>query len=110
LEVLNVKGGKERKEKLERLVKARGCKNKSEAVREIMEEHFEGHPEFFAGDELEEIVKEGGKMSDAGFDRLAAEIFRGPRSAAELVGEEGEDEEYEAILHGYKRLHIGTQT
>ena len=87
MEVLNVKVEKETKEKIERLVKAKGYKNKSEAVRDIIEEHFEEHPELFASDELEEIEQEAGKLSDAGFDRLAAEIFRGPRTAAELVGE-----------------------
>ncbi len=87
MEVLNVKVERETKEKLERLVKAKGYKNKSEALREIIEEHFEEHPELFASDELEKIVKEAGKMSDAEFDRLAAEIFRGSRTAAELVGE-----------------------
>ncbi len=87
MEVLNVKVEKETKERIERLVKARGYKNKSEALRRIIEEHLEEHPELFASDELEEIVREADKMSDAQFDRLAAEIFRGPRTAIELVGE-----------------------
>ncbi len=78
---------KETKEKIERLVKARGYKNKSEALREIIEDHFEEHPELFAGEELEEIVEEADKISDADFDQLAAEVFKGPRTAAELVGE-----------------------
>ncbi len=56
-------------------------------MRRIIEEHLEEHPELFASDELEKIVKEASKMSDAGFDRLAAKIFRGPKTAAELVGE-----------------------
>ncbi len=87
MEILNVKVEKETKEKIERLVKARGYKNKSEALREIIEEHFEEHPELFAADDLEEIVKEANDMSDAEFDRLAADIFRGTKTAAELVGE-----------------------
>jgi len=53
----------------------------------MIEEHFEEHPELFADDDVEEIVKEAEKMSDAEFDRLAAEIFRGSKTAAELVGE-----------------------
>ncbi len=87
MEILNVKVEKETKEKIERLVKARGYKNKSEALRRMIEEHFEEHPELFADEEMDEIVKEAGKMSDAELDRLAAEIFRGPKTAAELVGE-----------------------
>jgi len=87
MEILNVKVEKETKEKIERLVKARGYKNKSEALRKMIEEHFEEHPELFADEEMEGIVKEAGKMSDAEFDQLATEIFRGPKTAAELVGE-----------------------
>src|SRR2546428_10638301 len=73
MEVLNVKVEKETKEKIERLVKAKGYKNKSEALREIIEEHFEEHPELFESDELKKIEKEAAKCSDAGLDRLAAE-------------------------------------
>ncbi len=87
MEILNVKVEKETKEKIERLVRARGYKNKSEALRKMIEEHFEEHPELFADEEMDEIVKEAGEMSDAELDRLAAEIFRGPMTAAELVGE-----------------------
>lgn len=87
MEILNVKVEKETKEKIERLVKARGYKNKSEALRKIIEEHFQEHPELFAPADMQEIVREADKMSDQEFDRLAAEIFRGPRTAAELVGE-----------------------
>ena len=41
MEILIVKVTKETKEKIERLVKARGYKNKSEALGKMMEEHFE---------------------------------------------------------------------
>ena len=87
MEILNVKVRKETKEKIERLVKARGYKSKSEALRKMIEEHFEEHPELFADDDVEEVIKEARKMSDMEFDRLAAEIFRGSKTAAELVGE-----------------------
>ena len=56
MEILNVKVEKETKEKIERLVKARGYKNKSEALREIIEGHFEEHPELFATDDMKTIV------------------------------------------------------
>jgi len=36
---------------------------------------------------MEGIVREAGKMSAVEFDQLAREIFRGPKTAAELVGE-----------------------
>ena len=87
MEILNVKIEKETKEKLDRMVKSRGFKNKSEAVRSVIEQHFEEHPEIFAPDSLDEIVKEADMMSDQEFDRLAESVFKGPRSAAELVAE-----------------------
>jgi Arc/MetJ-type ribon-helix-helix transcriptional regulator len=87
MEVLNIKVEKEFKEKLERLVKRKAYKNKSEAVRKMLEEYFEEHPELFASEELAEILKEANKMSDEQFERLAAEIFRGPTTAAEIVAE-----------------------
>lgn len=80
---------KDTKEKLERLVKTGHYKNKSAAIRKIIEEHFQEHPELFAGEEMARIAGEADKMSDAEFDRLAAEILRGHRkTAAELVSEE----------------------
>jgi Arc/MetJ-type ribon-helix-helix transcriptional regulator len=87
VEILNVKVEKETKEKIERLVKSKGYKNKSEAIRKMLEEHFQEHPDLFASDDVAETLKEANKMSDEEFDRLAAEIFRGPKTAAELVAE-----------------------
>lgn len=87
MEVLNVKVQKETKEKIERLVKTRGYKNKSEALRRIVEDHFLEHPELFAPNDLADLVREAEEMPDDDFDRLAAKVFRGPRTAAQLVGE-----------------------
>jgi Arc/MetJ-type ribon-helix-helix transcriptional regulator len=87
MEILNVKVETETKEKLERLVKRRAYKNKSEAVRKMLEEHFKEHPELFAPDQLAEVLKGADGMSDAEFSRIAADVFRGPRTAAELVAE-----------------------
>ncbi|MHB8567874.1 MAG: ribbon-helix-helix domain-containing protein [Nitrososphaerales archaeon] len=90
MEILNVKVERETKEKIERLVKAKGYKNKSEALRTIIEEHFEEHPELFAETEMKDIVKEAAKMSDTEFNKLAEQIFKGRKSAAEIVAEERE--------------------
>ena len=87
MEIINVKVEKEVKEKLERLVKRQAYKNKSEAVRKMLEEHFKEHPELFASDELYVIVKEADKMTNEEFEGLAAEVFKGSKTAAELVGE-----------------------
>ena len=87
MEIINVKVEKEVKEKLEMLVKRKAFKNKSEAVRKMLNEHFREHPEFFVSDDLEELVKEAGFMTDKEFEKLAFEVFKGSKSAAELVGE-----------------------
>lgn len=88
MEILNVKVEKETKDKIERLVKTRGYRNKSEALRKLIEEHFEEHPELFAEDEIEEAVKEADEMSEAEFERLASQVFKGhKKTAAQLVAE-----------------------
>ncbi|MGB9660267.1 MAG: ribbon-helix-helix protein, CopG family [Nitrososphaerales archaeon] len=87
MEVLNIKIEKEMKEKLEKLVKRKTYRNKSEAVRKILKEHFEEHPELFTSDEIEDDLKEAEKMSDEQFERIAVEIFKGSKTAAEIVAE-----------------------
>ena len=96
MEILNVKVEKQTAEKLDRLVKRNIYKNKSEAVRKMIEEHLQEHPELFMSDNLEDLFKqvdddEGNKnnntMSDHQFEKLAADIFRGRKTAAQLVGE-----------------------
>lgn len=91
MEVLNVKVEKETKEKLERLVKTKGYRNKSEALRKVIEEHFEEHPELFAGDELQEALKQADEMSEAEFEHLASEVFKGHRKTAAQLVAEGRD-------------------
>ena len=87
MEILNVKVEKETKEKIEKLVRIKGFKNKSEALRRLIEEHFDEHPELFAEEDLEEAIEEADKMSDGELERLASEIFKGKKTAAELVAE-----------------------
>ena len=69
--------------------KAKQHKGKKVEFAEVVEEHFQEHPELFAGEEMARIAVEADKMSDAEFDRLAGEILRRHRkTAAELVSEE----------------------
>ena len=70
------------------MVKTKGYRNESEALRKVIEEHFEEHPELFAGDELQEALKQANEMSEAEFERVASQIFRGhEKKAAQLVAE-----------------------
>jgi Arc/MetJ-type ribon-helix-helix transcriptional regulator len=87
MEILNVKVEKDTIEKLERLIKKKAYKNKSEAVRKMLEEHFEEHPEIFGPDELQGILREADYMSDQQFEKLAAKVFKGTKTAAQLVAQ-----------------------
>jgi Arc/MetJ-type ribon-helix-helix transcriptional regulator len=87
MELIHVKVEKKVNDRLDRLVKSRVYKNKSEAVRGMLEAHMDEHPELFVGDELNEILKDAEKMSDEEFEERMAEGLKGPKSAAELVSE-----------------------
>jgi Arc/MetJ-type ribon-helix-helix transcriptional regulator len=89
MEILNVKVEEQTAEKLERLVKRNIYKNKSEAVRKMLEEHLQEHPELFAPDNLEDLFKqvEYSSISNQQFEKLAADVFRGRKTAAQLVAE-----------------------
>jgi Arc/MetJ-type ribon-helix-helix transcriptional regulator len=88
MEILNVKVEEQTAEKLERLVERSIYKNKSEAVRKMLEEHLQEHPELFAPDNLEDLFKQAEySISDQQFEKLAADVFRGRKTAAQLVAE-----------------------
>ena len=87
MELIHVKVERKINDKLGLLVKSKVYKNKSEAVREMLEDHMREHPELFLGDELKELLKHADKMSDEEFRKRMAEGLKGPKSAAELVSE-----------------------
>jgi len=87
VELIHVKVEKEAHEKLERLVKARIYKNKSEAVRDMLNEHMEEHPELFANDDIAELLKDADSMSDVEFEERMAAGLKGRKSAAKIVSE-----------------------
>ena len=88
MEILNVKVEEQTAEKLDRLVRRNVYKNKSEAVRKMLEEHLQEHPELFAPDNLEELFKQADdSMSDQQFEKLAADVFKGRKTAAQMVAE-----------------------
>jgi len=87
MELIHVKVEKKVKDKLDRLVKSKVYKNKSEAVREMLEVHMKEHPELFIGDQFKELLRHADRMSDEEFRKRMAEGLRGPKSAAELVSE-----------------------
>jgi Arc/MetJ-type ribon-helix-helix transcriptional regulator len=91
MEIINVKVEKETKEQLERLVRKKTYSNISDAVRQIIRDHLNEHPELFAhGLDLEQLMEEASKMSDSEYEKIASDVFnRGTRTktAAEIVRE-----------------------
>jgi Arc/MetJ-type ribon-helix-helix transcriptional regulator len=86
MEIINVKVEKETKEHLETLVKKKAYGSLSEAVRQIINDHLNEHPELFAsGMEIESLIDKANKMSDRRFEELVAKALKGRKSAAEIV-------------------------
>lgn len=90
MEVLNLRIDKKTKERIERLVRRGAFKNKSDAVRKMLERHFEEHPELLEPEDLESAIRGAEDMPDEQFERLASKIFSGSKTAAELLAEERE--------------------
>jgi Arc/MetJ-type ribon-helix-helix transcriptional regulator len=87
MEILNIKVESKTLEILNMLVKKKTYKNKSEAVRKILEAHFDQHPELFGPDDLDDLIKKADGISDQKFEQIAAKVFRGPKTAAKLIAE-----------------------
>jgi len=88
MELVHVKIEKKVKDRLEHLVRRGIYKNKSEAVRRMLEEHLMKHPELFTGEELKELLKMAHKMSDEEFRERLAEGLKGAKSVAQMLAEE----------------------
>lgn len=87
MELIHVKLQKKISDKLDDLVNSRVYKNRSEAVREMLEEHMQEHPELFVGDEIKDLLKGSSKMTEKEFRNRMAEGLKGDRTAAEIVSE-----------------------
>ena len=76
------------KEKLDHLVKKKIFRNKSEAVRKMLDEHLAEHPELFLEEELEELLRGAARISDEEFRARLAVGLKSPKSVAEMLGDE----------------------
>ena len=88
MELVHVKIEKQTKEKLDHLVRRRIYKTKSEAVRKMLEEHLNEHPELFVEQELEELMKYADRISDEEFRARLAASLKGRKSVARMIAEE----------------------
>lgn len=88
LEIVHVKVEKNTKEKIDRLVKIGIYKNKSEAIRKMLQDHIIEHPELFTGDDFKEFFKVADKISDEEFRERLAEGLKSIKSVAQMLAEE----------------------
>lgn len=91
MEVIHVKIDEKTNEKLGHIVGRGAYKNKSEAVRSMLEEHMTEHPELLIGDDLKEISKYEGKISDQEFRKRLALGLKGRKSVAKMLAEQERD-------------------
>ncbi len=87
MEVLNVKVEKETKERIERLVKTKGYKNKSEALRKMIEDHFEEHPGYLPRKNSKRLSQKRAEFLMQSSTNWPQKISKERRTAAELVAE-----------------------
>jgi len=91
MQVIHVKIDERTNEKLRHIVVRGTYKNRSEAVRRILEEHIEEHPELLIGDDLKEISKYEKKISDQEFKNRLAQGLRGRKSVAQMLADQERD-------------------
>lgn len=85
MEIVNVRLSEDAKKKIDSLVSKGAFASRSEALRKIVEDHLDEHPELFIGKELEGIVLE--EIPEAELLELCSALFSGKKTAAELIRE-----------------------
>jgi Arc/MetJ-type ribon-helix-helix transcriptional regulator len=72
--------------KVDQAVSRGNFKNRSEALRTIIEDHLKEHPELFLGDKFQELIKKTPNLKDDELEQVGFKLFKG-RSIAKLVAE-----------------------
>jgi len=85
LEIVNIRLNEDAKKKIDSLVSKGIFASRSEALRRIVEDHLDEHPELFIGKELEEMMLEN--LSENELLELCSTLFSGRKTAAELIRE-----------------------
>jgi len=91
MEVIHVKIDEKTSEKLDHIVGRGTFKNKSEAVRSMLEDHITEHPELLIGFDIKRISEYKDKMSDEEFRRRLARGLKGSKSVAQMLAEQERD-------------------
>lgn len=85
MKVVNIRLDEDAKKKIDSLVGKGIFVSRSEALRRIVEDHLDEHPELFIGKELEEIMLED--LPETELLELCSTLFSGRKTAAELTRE-----------------------
>lgn len=85
MEIVNIRLNEDAKKKIDSLVSKGIFASRSEALRRIVEDHLDEHPELFIGKELEEIMLED--LPENELVELCSTLFSGRKTAAELIRE-----------------------
>ncbi len=85
-EVITSRFSEELVKKVDQAVSRGYFKSRSEALRVIIEEYLQEHPELFLGDTVQELLKKAPALSDKDLERTGANLFKG-KSVVRLVAE-----------------------
>ena len=85
MEIVNIRLDEDAKKKIDSLVSKGVFASRSEALRRIVEDHLDEHPELFIDKELEEIMLED--LPETELLELCSTLFSGRKTAAELIRE-----------------------
>jgi Arc/MetJ-type ribon-helix-helix transcriptional regulator len=91
VEIIHVKVDEQINEKLDHIVGRGRYKNKSEAVRRMLEDHMNEHPELLIGDELKGILQFADRITDEEFRKRLAQGLKGRKSVAQMLAEQERD-------------------
>ena len=91
MEIIHVKVDEKTNEKLEHIVGRGTYKNKSDAVRSMLEEHITEHPELLIGDDIKELLQYKDRISDQEFRKRLARGLKGRKSVAQMLAEQERD-------------------
>ena len=85
-EVITSRFSEELVKKVDQAVSRGYFKSRSEALRVIIEQYLQEHPELFLGDKVQALLNKAPALSDKDLEKLGAKLFKGA-SVAKLVAE-----------------------
>ena len=85
-EVITSRFSEELVKKVDQAVSRGYFKSRSEALRVIIEQYLQEHPELFLGDSVQALLEKAPALGDDDLEKVGAKLFKGV-SVAKLVAE-----------------------